>query len=323
MNTEKQELEQKQKIDAEKALEQINDPELKRILTGVWERIKASNIGKEAEEIKKKIISTPKRPEQLVFAFIPHEMAKVSIFFPMSDRELKEERRLIQKIEHESSWGKIIVEGVKLAIFEEDIFLTLMKIAKKEIKQTNGQYVLETTIQEIAKTLYGESGYTERAYELIKRALDHFELVRFELTLFREHRKEGRIISIGGIIQSYDYDLKTKNLKIKFNPDFCVFFLESMLTNINFSLRRKLKKDGSKALLRFLTAHNKPSRMHILTVLNAINFNTNQPMNQLRFKLRRFIQELKKNGVLGNKTKLYNNDTVYFDILPPRKALPE
>jgi len=318
-NKKSKDINQQINIDAEKSIEQVKDPELKRMLARFMERAKHTDIHKEAEEIKKRIIKAPKRPEQLVFAFIPHEMAKVSIFFPMSDRELKEERRLIQKLEHETNWGKIVVEGVKLAIFEEDVFLALMKIARKKIKCIKGQYVVETTLQEIAKILYGQSGYTKRVYELITRALDHFELIRFQLSLL----KEARIISIGGIVQHYDYDKKIKNLKISLNPHFCAYFLESMLTNINFSLRRKLKKDGSKALLRFLTAHSKPSRMHILTVLKAINYNIEQPMYALRRKFKQFIVELKKQGVLGPKTKLYKDDTVYFDVLPAKKLLPE
>ncbi len=244
----------------------------------------------------------------------------------MSDKELKEERRLIQKLEHESSWGKITIEGVKLAIFEEDIFLTLMTIAKKKMKFVDGQYLLEINMKEVIHLLYGTSGYsTKKAIDLIIRALDHFQLVKFTITLFdkkNELKKEGLRGSIGNIIQSHYYDPKTQNLKIKFNPDFCAFFLESMLTNINFTVRRSLKRDGSKALLRFLSTHTQPGRMHILTVLNAINYNINQPMYALRRRFKQFIAELKKNGVLGPKTKLYTDDTVYFDILPSRKVLP-
>lgn len=315
----KKKIEEQHSIDAEKSIAQVQDPELKRMLTRFMERAKQSDVNKEAEGIKREIAKAPKRPEQMVFAFIPHEMAKVSIFFPMSDRELRGDRRLIQRLEHESSWGKIVVEGVKLAIFEEDIFLALMKIAREKMKHRQGQYVIETSLQETAKILYGKAGYTKRAYELIKRALNHFELIRFELSLSRD----GKIISIGGIIQHYNYDPKTQNLKIHLNPHFCAYFLESMLTNINFSLRRKLKKDGSKALLRFLATHNKPSRMHILTVLNAINYNTTHPMYELRRKFKQFLAELKKQGVLGPKTKLYKDDTVYFDVLPSKKQLPE
>lgn len=316
--------EEEKQIDSEKSLELVKDPELKEICSRILERVKQTGILEEAKEFKQKITDAPKKSEQLVLAFIPHEMAKVSIFFPMSDRELKEEKRIIQKIEHESNWGKIVVEGVKLAIFEEDIFLVLMKIAREKMKFIKGQYLLEINIKEIVHILYGTSGYsTKKVINLIIRALEHFQLVRFELTLFKEHKKEGLITSIGGTIQKYDFDPHKKNLKIYFNPHFLAYFLESMLTNINFTLRRKLKKDGSKALLRFLSTHSQPNQMHILTVLNAINFNTNQPMFRLRNNLKEFITELKKNNVLGPKTRLNKSDVVYFDILPFKKQLPE
>lgn len=307
----------------EKALDSVKDPAFKEMLTNVWKNVKNSDIYKEAEEIKNKIIKTPNRPEQLIFSFLPHELAKVSIFFPMSDKELKEEKRIIQKIEQESSWGKIVIEGIKLAIFEEDVFLALMNIVKNKIKSINEQYLLETNVKDVDNLLYGRSGYTKRTTNLILRSLDHFGLVSFKLTLYKDQKKKGPEIFISGIIQRYDYDPNTQNLKIYFNPHFFSFFLESMLTNINFTLRRKLKKDGSKAILRFLTAHNHPNRMHILTVLNAINFNTNQPTFRLRSRLKDFIKELKKNEILGPKTKLYNDDTVYFDVLPFKKTLPE
>lgn len=312
--------EKEQQINPEKSLELIKDPELKELCARILERAKQTGIIEEANELKQKVAGTPRQPEQLVLAFIPHEMAKVSIFFPMSDRELKEERRIIQKIEHTSNWGKIVVEGVKLAILEEDIFLVLMKIAREKMKFVNGQYLLEINIKEVIHILYGTSGYsTKKVINLIIRTLDHFQLLRFELNLFKEHK----IVSIGAIIQDYEYNKDTQNLKIYFNPHFLAYFLESMLTNINFTIRRNLKKDGSKALLRFLSTHTQPNQMHILTVLNAINFNTNQPMFRLRNNLKEFIAELKKNSVLGPKTRLNKSDIVYFDILPFKKQLPD
>ena len=312
-----------QKINKESSLELVKDPGLKKLLANILDKVQHEDVYKEAEEVKKKIIESPKRPEQTIFAFIPHEMAKVSIFFPMSDRELKEDRRIILKLPPiESDWGRVEIEGVKLAIFEEDVFLALMKIAKDKMRYVKGQCVLETTVPGIAKLLYGHAGYTKRAYELIKKALDHFGLVTFRLTLFNKQKKEDKEIKIAAIIQRYDYDHKTHSLKIKFNPDFFAFFLESMLTGINFTLRRKLKKDGSRALMRFLATHTRPKRMHILTVLNAINYNTNQPLYALRRRFKQFIAELKKNKILGPKTKIYSDDTVYFNVLQRKKSLP-
>jgi hypothetical protein len=61
--------------------------------------------------------------------------------------------------------------------------------------------------------------------------------------------------------------------------------------------------------------------MHILTVLNAINFNTNQPMFKLRQLFKSFLKELKDHHVLGPKTRIHDDDTVTFDILAPHKVL--
>ena len=309
------------------ALETVKDPELKKILTRISEQIIQDGPHKEVEEFKKKITKTTKQPIQQVFS---HEMAKVSIFFPISDKELKEENRRIHRVEQKSNWGKVVIEGVKLAIFEEDVFLAIMKIGHKKTNFINGQYSLETNIKNIIHLLYGTSNYSsKKVVASILRTLDHFQLVKFSITLFtkkrageKELKEDGFKGSIGNIVQSYYYDPVTHNLKIKFNPDFYVFFMESMLTNINFTIRRHLKKDGAKALLRFLTAHNKPTRMHILTVLKAINYNIEQPMYTLRRKFKQFIAELKKVKVLGSKTKLYPDDTVFFDILANPKTFP-
>ena len=318
-----------QKISEEKSLELVKDPGLKKLLTNILDKVQHEDVCKEAEEVKKKIIKSPKQPEQTIFAFIPHEMAKVSIFFPMSDRELKEENRKISRIEQETGWGKIVIEGIKLAIFEEDMFLTLIKIAMGKTESSNGKYILKTNMKAIVNLLYGSSGYTKQSFKRVERALQHFQLVRFELTTY-DWKKEGKerlktrvVRSIGNIVQSYKYDEKTKDLVIYFNPQFFVYFLESMLTGINLTLRKKLKKDGSKAIMRFLATHTNPKRMHILTVLKAINYNIDQPMYALRRRFKQFITELKKNKILGPKTKIYSDDTVYFNILKSRKTLPD
>lgn len=322
------ETETKQYVeDMQKSLETVTDPGLKQTLTRVMERLKEAPVERDVEEFKKEVLKAPLKEEQKIFAFLPHQMAKTSIFFPMSDRELGEERRKIARLEHETPWGKVVIEGIKLAIFEEDIFLALIKIAKDKIIESGGRYLLQINMKDVVNLLYGSSGYTQKSFERVENALQHFQLVRFELTTYdwkkkgKERLKTRVTRSIGNIVESYKYDEKTKELEIYFNPQFFAYFLESMLTNINFSLRRRLKKDGSKALFRFLSTHRNPGHMHILTVLNAINYNTSQPMYELRRKFKQFVAELKKNGVLGGKTRLSKNDTVSFDILAHRKEL--
>jgi len=310
-------------------LENIKDPGLKKALSNVLSNLQDTDQNGEVAKFREEISKAPMKETQKILAFLPHQMAKTSIFFPMSDRELKSENRRITRIEHKTGWGQIVIEGIKLAIFEEDIFLALIKIAKDKIKTPGNEYILEINMKEIVKMLYGSSGYTKQSFVRIETTLQHFQLVRFELTTYtwkkkgKERLKTSTVRSLGNIVSSYKYDEKTKDLTIKFNPEFFAYFLESMLTNINFTLRRKLKKDGSKALLRFLSTHNKPDKMHMLTVLNAINFNINQPMFKLRQLFKTYLAELKKHGVLGKKTKLYKDDVVFFDILPHTKHISD
>lgn len=328
MGIEKQTPEKSQAIkDMANTIENTTNPKLKELFSRILVKMESSSVAKDVEEFKKEIIKTPERAEQQIFSFLPHQMAKTSVFFPMSKQELKEENRKITRIEHETGWGKIVIEGVKLSIFEEDVFLALINIAKDKIKNVGNDYLLHINMNDIVNLLYGRSGYTQQAYDRVETALQHFQLVRFEITTFdrgKTGKERSKIVrSIGNIVASYKYNKKDKDLTVRFNTEFFVYFLESMLTNINFRIRRNLKKDGSKALLRFLSTHTQPGQMHLLTVLNAINFNTDQPLYRLRSRLQEFITELKKNKVLGNKTKVYNNDTVFFDILPPQKTLPD
>ena len=316
--------------DVEKALATIADPNLREVCERFGKTIARSELAKDVVEFRELACSTPQE-EQQIFSFLPHQMAKVSVFFPMSDREVKEEnRQIIKQLVHETGWGRIVVEGIKLAIFEEDILLALLKISKDSFqKDTAGGYYVETSMNEIISMLYGRHGYTKKNEDRIERALQHFQLVRFELTTF-DQRKKGNervktetVRSIGNIVQSYKYSHRSKKLVVYFNPHFFAYFLEAMLTNLNLTLRRKLKRDGSKALLRFLSTHTSPKRMHICTVLNAINFNVNQPMFRLRSRTRQFINELKKQGVLGPNTKVYSDDTVLFEVLPSSLQLPK
>ncbi len=313
---------------AKDAIAKIVDPELRATLERLQATLEQSPWRKEVEEFKTQAIKKLPTAEQQIFSFLPHQLAKTSIFFPMSDRQLKEENRLISKIEHETGWGKVVIEGIKLAIFEEDVLLALLSLLKDNPASVRAEASLKININDIVNILYGERGYSKRNEDVILNTLNHFQLVSFRLIQGdwqkrgKERLKVEMIRSIGNIISAYNYDTETKALKIYFNPHFLAFFLESMLTTISLTLRRQLKKDGSKALLRFLEAHTNPGSMHILTILNAINYNVDQPMSELRRRFKSFIAELKKHGILGKKTRLSSNDIVYFDIQAPKKLLP-
>ena len=315
-------------------IEDTTDPYYKSVLERVYrEQIDVENpipIETKINVIKQKIASSS--PEEIVYSFLPHEMAKIPIFFPMSDKELKTDRRLLHTMTTESKWGMAEIRGIKLSLFEEDVLLALIRMAKDDLKPTNKELVLDTSLAKIVRFLFGKKGYGNGSYKSISGSLKNLGLIGFTLYIYAASengfgKKVSREISVSAIIPHYNIDHTTGRVVIKFNPDFFSYLSESSLTNINFTLRRRLKKSGSKALIRFLSTHRNLSRLNLLTVLNAINFNVKQPKFALRRYLKECFNELKKVGVLGPKAKLYPDDTVFFDvntrILKPRKSLPK
>ena len=59
-----------QKINGEKSLELVKDPGLKKLLANILDKVQHEDVYKEAEEVKKRIIKSPKRPEQAIFSFM-------------------------------------------------------------------------------------------------------------------------------------------------------------------------------------------------------------------------------------------------------------
>lgn len=277
--------------------------------------------------IKEKITGAV-NPEEIVYSFLPHEMCKVPIFYPLSDKELSEDRRVFKKVTAISKWGEATIRGFKLSIFEEDVLLALIKLAKGNLNPTDKELILETTLVKVAKFIYGKNGHGRENYISIDKAIKNLGLVQFSISIFG-NSKNGfsktveHEITISALIYDAYVNLKTGLCVVKFNPGFFTLLSNSSLTYINFTLRRKLKKAGSKALLRFISTHKGLVRINILTALKAINFNTNQPMFRLRCYVKECFAELKKAGVLGSKAKIYPDDTLYFDVntsvLKPRK----
>ena len=208
------------------------------------------------------------------------------------------DRRLLHTMTTESSWGSAEIRGIKLSIYEEDVLLALIRLAKNGFSATNKELILESTISKVAFFIYGKNGYTKSIYTSILSALKNLGLIGFTLSMYSAtkngFRKDvSRVVSMSAIIPHFTYTKGTGQLVVKFNPEFFSFLSESSLTNINFTLRRRLKKAGSKAMLRFISTHKKLVRINSLTILKAINFNINQPMFRLRCYMKECFNELK------------------------------
>lgn len=320
----------------ETALSKLGDKSVKdafqRIANAVKKDIAADTLAMEANiaNLKKRIKKIPPEQQQLLFSFIPNKLAKVSIFFPMSKSEMKEERRKIYKtILSQSKWGRVQIEGIKLSITDEDVFLALRILASQKNVLINNSRHLKFTAKEFAHIFYEGKPYsTTKLVEMLNRTLKYFQLVSFHVELFNKSKgteeSNNAAAHVGGILEAFYYFPETKTFDVHFNLHFCNLFLDPLVTGINFSLRRALSKEGSKGLLKFLSTHHEPTRMHILTVLNAINWPTDQqPMFKIRESFKEFFNDLRGFNVLGDKSKIYDDDTVYFDINKKITCIPK
>lgn len=300
-------------------------PSIRKSIERAEKAILQSGGFKEVKEIEKEILAKVEaspQDKQQEFSFIPNQMAKTSIFFPISKKDQSLEHRLISKIEQVTPWGQFTITGVKLSILDEDVLLALISLIKTDpFKPSDNGYLLETNMKKILHILYGREGYSQKNESVILGSLQRFSLIGFELKI-GEWRKKGkerlkaeRILYIGGILNDYHYKgiENQKKLKIYFNSSFIKYLLQSQITYMDINIRRKLKKEGSKALYRFLSTHTQPNSMHLLTVLSAINWNTKQPLYTLRKQLKNILKELRDHKLIGTKTYLNSHDMVHFE----------
>lgn len=301
----------------------VKDPALKAVL----ERIAAlgeKNCSQyeELKKLKTELIESEPTPEQQFFSFFPIELMRTSIFFPFRHDELNRDHRKISKITIKHSWGELEIEGVKLAIYQEDILLRILMERKNAVnsedeidnKKYSG-FKVTVKLNHIAKGINQKSGANKRDKQRVLDALTDFQLINFKINRPKD------ISSVGNIVRSWVYHKDTDLLDIYFNPDFWTIFGEGMLARVNLNQRQQLSGDCAKALLRFIQAHKVPNHLHLLTIMKALNYNTNQPESYLKKILTRGIKELIKIGELTKKSHITKNYIVFLEYPDTEKTL--
>jgi len=152
------------------------DKEIQEIIERAQEKWRA-NRASPSEATKQLELHLEKAPQESVqqcLAFIPTPMARISPFFPMSDRE--KAHRPQEVISVGTSWGKMEVSGPKLSIFDEDVLLAalalLMGTRRPEKTQMPGgwpTYTLRTSLYTLCKYLNLKPG--KRTYKYIEGAI--------------------------------------------------------------------------------------------------------------------------------------------------------
>jgi len=294
----------------------IKDKELRETLDRIGEKIKAEAASplKAAEQLKALVGEYPEEKIQHYLGFVPTPMARTSPFFPMSDREKAHRPQEIMTVK--TPWGKIEVSGPRLSIFEEDVLLAILAILRttREPEETEAKgrrtYTIKTSMPIICQYLRIERG--KRSYKFIEDAIKRLvgTVVSLEVNerTKDKKRKRSRLSMSGTMLAGWTWDKNMGTIVITLNPYFYETFKEGLLTFLDLTLRRRLKGEISKALLRFYESHRANPVMHMITIGDAINLRGLEP-KRLKARMKKALKELEKMGYL-REAEIYKSGIV-------------
>jgi hypothetical protein len=278
-----------------------------------------STVISKAVDAAKELIakSSPDPPEQKTFSFLPTAMTRISPFFPMSRRELKD-RPFKTGLSWETSWGRITVESGNecLSITDETVMLAVLEMIKRQ-----KSFDVECSAYEIGKIIHKNPN--KRTYETVWRSLNMLMKTIFKLEVWEGKGKNRKPIKTmaGNILTFIMKDHSTNRLDISMNPFFGRMFAEGFITGIDMRLRARLKGDVAKALYRFFQSQRGYEySCHFLTIAWAINLNVARiPNYETRRQIRKGLSELKREGFLKRWTMPKDVLTVWKSNRPTPK----
>lgn len=253
---------------------------------------------------------SPDPAKQGVFSFLPTTLTRTSPFYPMSKREMKNRSLPPGGLSWETSWGRIIIKGEKLSIYDESVLLAVLFLMKRHGKETT----FKTTRHEICKVLSVTPA--KNTYQAIWGGLDRLTGTKINLEIWGDtkgkgEKKKTKRRMINTILSGAIEDEGTGKLLITVNPYFLDMYAESLVTNINLKLRASLKGDISKALYRFYRSQRGLTYdCHLVTLCQAINLNMDMELFRLRARIRTGLRELKKAGYLKKRSAVTKSDIV-------------
>ena len=228
-------------------------------------------------------------------------MTRTTPFFPISKRQMK--NREHKELEWTTSWGKMVISGETLSVYEETILLSLLHLVKKQKSE-----LIQTTQYELCKI--ANVTPSKNTYNAIWSGLKRLSKTSIELSIWNKEKKP-QIEMSGTIVNYIKRDRRNGKLQIALNPYFNEMYSESFVTNINIEFRACLKGDVSKSLYRFFEGQKDDNySIHILKLAAAINLNMNLPSKKIRATVRTGLRELKAKNYLSRWTLPTKTDII-------------
>ena len=225
----------------------------------------------------------------------------------MSRKEMKD-RPTYKDVILDNPWGKITIAGPKLSIHDESVLLALLLLAKK---YKNNRF--QTTYGELCKLMVTSRGKTQ--YTAIKASLKRLAGAVVDTDLYDTKGKKKEVTrSITGVmVPMVDQQEKTSKIEIEISKYFLALYGKNLTTALDVDERAALKGDIAKALYRFLRTHDpSPIPFGLLTLCKGLNLNTEQPLREIRRKIRTALKELCKKGHVKRGWKIDRSDNVHI-----------
>ena len=259
-----------------------------------WEKSMPNYQIKQATDEVKTYISkqSPEPPDQQIFSFLPTKMTRISPFFPLSKREMKD--RPLEELTWESSWGQLTVSGKRLSIYDESVLLAILVLMRK-----NQVGTFQTTRHEICGVMNVKSA--TNTYKAVWNSLERLTGTQLNLSVWegKGKKRKTKLQMVNTILSGARQDEKTGKILITVNPYFLEMYGEGFLTNLDLRFRASLTGDIAKALYRFYEGQRETSyQCHLLTLAKAVNLNIEMETFRLRSRVRTGLRELRKKGSL-------------------------
>ena len=221
------------------------------------------------------------RPQNSV-SFMPTMMTRLSPFFPISKRDMKNDV-IEDPIIIENPWGRMTLTGRRLSIYDETVLFTILILLKK-----SGSGTIKTTLHELCGIMGVKPA--RDTYNAILKSLERMSEAYIKI----ERRLKRQVEIDGPIITGIDH---TKGIDLKMNPYFVQALNNRFITHIDMGLRSNIKGDVSKALYRFLEGQRSDCyAISILKLSQAINIDSNG--KAFRQRIRKSMHDLEKVGYL-------------------------
>ena len=246
-----------------------------------------------AEDVRTHISRQPH--VQRLFSFMPTLMTRVSPFH-FQHRGMAKNWPLLRLDSGESShWGRMVVVGEVLVIFDETILLCLLALMSHHKSQ-----VFATSQSELCAL--ADEKPSAAKFNAMWKSMQRLAGTRIDLELVSGKGKRRKSLKemTGNILSYADRDRESGTVRVAINPYFLEMYGQSFVTNIDLRFRAALKGDVSKAIYRFfqgqLDAEHTVSIEHLAHAVNLDK--TEASGKRIRAKVREALKELTARGYL-------------------------